>query len=120
MGLVPTPIPSSPAASGRPDPVAAMPRLLLVFGLSGWALMLSLVAATLLFLKVVDWPSVGWFVDATGTFAGFGFIRASDGWRELLGSWSLPIFALSAAALAWIGAFGTRRGIRTLRALLSA
>lgn len=95
-------------------------RLLLVFGLSGWALMLSLVAAALLFLKVVDWPSVGWFVDATGSFAGFGFIRAGEGWREVLGSWSLPIFASTAAALAWIGALGTRSGIRTVRTLLGA
>jgi hypothetical protein len=93
-------------------------RLILVFGLSGWALMLSLVAAALLFLKVIDWPSVGWFVDAAGNFAGFGFIRAGDGWREVLGSWSLPMFASTAAALAWIGALGTRSGIRTLRTLL--
>lgn len=119
MGLVPPHIPSSPTASpGRPDPIAALPRLLLVFGLSGWALMLSLVAAALLFLKVVDWPSVGWFVDTTGGFAAFGFIRPSEGWREVLGAWSLPIFASTVAVLAWIGALGTRRGIRTLRTLL--
>jgi hypothetical protein len=116
------PSPSSPSATLRrePDAVATLSRLLVAFGLSGWALTFSLVFAALLALKVADWPAVGWFVDAQGQFAGFGFIRAEEGWRELLGGWSLPIFASLAGGLLCAGVIGIRRGVRTVRAALGA
>ena len=100
--------------------MASLSRLLVAFGLSGWAVTLSLVFAALLALKVADWPAVGWFVDAEGHFAAFGFIRPEEGWREILGNWSLPIFASLAAGLLWMGVLGIRRGVRTVRAILGA
>ena len=117
---MPSPTPPSASLRRGPDPVAALPRLLVAFGLSGWAVTFSLVFAGLLAFKVADWPAVGWFVDANGQFAGFGFIRVEEGWREVLGGWSLPIFGTLAAGLLWAGAIGIRRGVRTVRAILGA
>jgi hypothetical protein len=114
--------PTTPSADLRrePDAIAALSRLLVSFGLSGWALTFSLVFAALLALKVADWPAVGWFIDTRGQFAGFGFIRVEEGWREVLGGWSLPIFASLAGGLLWAGAIGIRRGVRTVRSILGA
>jgi len=103
-----------------PDALSSLSRLLVAFGLSGWALTLSLLFAALLAFKVANWPAVGWFVDAEDRFAAFGFIRPEEGWREVLGGWSLPIFGSLAAGLLWVGVFGIRRGMRTVRAILGA
>jgi len=119
-GGVQSPTASSSAVRREPDALTSASRLLVAFGLSGWALTLSLVFAALLALKVADWPAVGWFVDGDGRFAAFGFIRPEDGWSEVLGGWSLPIFGSLAAGLLWMGVLGVRKGLRTVRALLGA
>jgi hypothetical protein len=116
--LVQSPTAPSSAVRSEPDVVVSASRLLVAFGLSGWALTLSLLFAALLALKVADWPAVGWFVDAGGRFAGFGFIRVEEGWSEVLGGWSLPIFGSLAAGLLWMGVLGVRKGLKTARAVL--
>jgi hypothetical protein len=106
---------SSADSRNAPDLLAAAPRLLVSFGLSGWALLLSLSFAALLALKLVDWPAVGWFLDAGGQFQAFGFVRPEAGWREVLGGWSLLLFGALAAGFLWAGVVGTARGLRTAR-----
>ena len=94
----------------------ALLRSLFLLGLAGWAAIAASLFGMLLVLKVAAWRSVGWFVDQQGGgFRVFGFMTDTAGTRELLGVWSLPLFAGLTAVLGWLAISGARSGLRPLR-----
>jgi hypothetical protein len=91
----------------------ALLRSLLLLGLAGWAALLASLFGVLLALKVAAWPMVGLFVDGTGKLQAFGFVAPIPNGREILGFWSLPLFAALTLILGRLAISGGRAGVRT-------